>query len=133
MEYTKLLVGQGKVGCRLEAVQSDDCEDSFDECVEDIPAEAEVSTSSAGVVYGKQECLDFFMDGDFDDCDVAAEDYIACIQEEQEALNSMDSDDACDESDGDDDELSDACQKVLEDCEENPFTATTIMEYVEED
>ena len=129
-QYTKFLIGQGAVTCSLEAEYADDCESAYDECIEEYPDVSEVNSSSAGVVYGSAACLEIFEDGDFSDCEVDADVYIECIQENQEALNDLDAEQVC--SSDDEEEISDACEEVLEDCPENPMSVETIVEAVDD-
>ena len=130
-QYTKLLVGQGALTCSVNAMFSDDCEATYDECISDYPEADEVTSSSAGVVYGSRACMELFDDGSFSDCDVDAEVYIECVQEQQEDLNDLDADDVCSSSSNTDD-VSDACEEVLEDCSDNPMSMETITEAVDE-
>ena len=130
-QYTKLVVGQGALTCSMSALFSDDCEATYDECIDDYPEADDVTSSSAGVVYGTQACLDLFEDGSFADCDVDAEVYIECVQEQQEEINDLEADDACSSS-SDAAEVSDSCEDVLDDCSDNPMSMDTITEAVDD-
>ena len=130
-QYTKLLIGQVAATCSMNALFSDDCETTYDDCLTEYPQADEVTSSSAGVVYGTQACIDLFNDGDFSDCDVAAEVYIECVQEQQEDLNGLEADQVCSTS-NESDEVSDACEEVLADCPDNPMSMETITEAVDD-